>query len=302
MLAVAKDGKIKVQFDSARKTWKAVGPKASWWSSAIGIHTRDCCDPFYDKWDDVPACQKAMIRHRMLDWFECDNDKLFDEVLIRDARESYNDWKSDLSVYFKNKGGMQAKRPINVRSDEQWQKCCERFNSTKFKEISSKNLQNREASDDKSGHGRKSYAQYMHEKDDPETGEQYSALENWKDQRLTRSGEWRTKEAHEKYTQMSEEYQTQLGQTGSSSSINEIDIMHRNLRRYRGRQSGVGPTLSKGASRRMEDGATSTFQDHRDVQISELKANQELMQANQELILRALQQFIPGFQLPSHSS
>ncbi|CAH9116992.1 unnamed protein product, partial [Cuscuta europaea] len=142
---------------------------------------------------------------------------------------------------------MQAKRPINVRSDEQWQKCCERFNSTKFKEISSKNLQNREASDDKSGHERKSYAQYMHEKDDPKTGEQYSALENWKDQRLTRSGEWRTKEAHEKYTQMSEEYQTQLGQTGSSSSINEIHIMHRNLRRYRGRQSGVGPTLSKGA-------------------------------------------------------
>ncbi|CAH9073003.1 unnamed protein product [Cuscuta europaea] len=142
----------------------------------------------------------------------------------------------------------------------------------------------------------------MHEKDDPETGEQYSAFENWKDQCLTRSGEWRTKEAHEKYTQMSEECQTQLGQTGSSSSINEIDIMHRNLRRYRGRQSGVGPTLSKGASRRVEDGATSTFQEHRDVQISELKANQELMQANQELMLRALQQFIPGFQLPSRSS
>ncbi|CAH9077751.1 unnamed protein product [Cuscuta europaea] len=131
-------------------------------------------------------------------------------------------------------------------------------------------------------------------KDDPETGEQYSALENWKDQRLTRSGEWRTKEAHEKYTQMSKEYQTHLGQTGSWSSINEIDIMNQNMKRHRGCQSGVGPTLSKGASRRMEDDTTSTFQDHRDVQISELKANQELM-------LRALQQSIPGFQLPPRS-
>ncbi|CAH9075185.1 unnamed protein product [Cuscuta europaea] len=101
---------------------------------------------------------------------------------------------------------------------------------------------------------------------------------------------------------MSEEYQTQLGQTRSSSLINEIDIMNRNLKRHRGRQSGVGPTLSKGASRRMEDGATSTFQDHRDVQISELKANQESMQENQELMLRALQQFIPRFQLRPRSS
>ncbi|CAH9119563.1 unnamed protein product [Cuscuta europaea] len=140
-----------------------------------------------------------MIRQRMLDWFEFENEREFDEVLNRDARESYNDWKSDLSVYFKNNGGMQAKKPVNVRSDDHWQRCCERFNSTKFKEISGKNIQNREASDDKSGHGRKSYAQYMHEKDNPITGEQSSALENWKDQRLTRSGEWRTKEAHEKY-------------------------------------------------------------------------------------------------------
>ncbi|CAH9113240.1 unnamed protein product [Cuscuta europaea] len=94
---------------------------------------------------------------------------------------------------------------------------------------------------------------------------------------------------------MSEEYQTQLEQAGSSSSINEIEIMNRNLKNHRGRQSGVGPTLSKSASRRLEDGATSTLQDHRDAQISELRANHEL-------ILSALRHFILGFQLPSHAS
>ncbi|CAH9139348.1 unnamed protein product [Cuscuta epithymum] len=107
-------------------------------------------------------------------------------------------------------------------------------------------------------------------KDDPLAGEQYSAFENRKDQCLTLG---RTKEAHNKYTQMSEESQTPLGQVCSSSSTNEFEIMNRKLKKHRKCQSGIDPTLSKdvGAARCVEDGATSALQDHRDARIIELQ-------------------------------
>lgn len=70
--------------------------------------------------------------HILQDWFDIPDDDVFREVLNRDAQISYNNWKSDLSEYFKNNGGMQSAKPQNITTEEQWRKCCERFNSAKF--------------------------------------------------------------------------------------------------------------------------------------------------------------------------
>lgn len=92
---------------------------------------------------------------------------------------------------------------------------------------------------------------------------------------------------------MAEEYETELTQSGSVSPTKESEIMNRNLGSRRSRLSGIGPTLTKSALRRLRNVETpTTFEDPRDAKIKELETNQELM-------LSALRHYIPGFQLPT---
>ena len=45
---MAKDRKITIKFDEAGGTWKVLGDYGPWFDSAIGIHTRDIGDLFYN--------------------------------------------------------------------------------------------------------------------------------------------------------------------------------------------------------------------------------------------------------------
>ena len=66
---VIQDGKITVEFDEAGGTWKALGKYGAWFESAVGIHTRDICEPFHDAWKDVSDVDKRTIQDRMLVFF-----------------------------------------------------------------------------------------------------------------------------------------------------------------------------------------------------------------------------------------
>ena len=61
--------KITVEFDEAGGTWKALGKYGAWFESAVGIHTRDICEPFHDAWKDVSDIDKRTIQDRMLVFF-----------------------------------------------------------------------------------------------------------------------------------------------------------------------------------------------------------------------------------------
>ncbi|EXC15933.1 hypothetical protein L484_015734 [Morus notabilis] len=63
---VLQDGKITVDFDEAGGTWKALGKYGAWFDSAVGIHTRDICEPFHDAWKDISDMDKRTIQDRML--------------------------------------------------------------------------------------------------------------------------------------------------------------------------------------------------------------------------------------------
>ncbi|EXB38729.1 hypothetical protein L484_004524 [Morus notabilis] len=63
---VLQDGKITVEFDEARGTWKVLGKNGAWFDSAIGIHTGDICEPFHDAWKDISDMDNRTIQNRML--------------------------------------------------------------------------------------------------------------------------------------------------------------------------------------------------------------------------------------------
>ncbi|EXB97047.1 hypothetical protein L484_014658 [Morus notabilis] len=63
---VLQDRKITVEFDEAGGTWKALGKYGVWFDSAVGIHTRDICEPFHDAWQDISDMDKRTILARML--------------------------------------------------------------------------------------------------------------------------------------------------------------------------------------------------------------------------------------------
>ena len=63
---VSKEDKLSVTFDEAGGIWKALGVNGPWFDSAVGIHTRDTCEPFHNAWKDVPPSHKRAIQERML--------------------------------------------------------------------------------------------------------------------------------------------------------------------------------------------------------------------------------------------
>ncbi|EXB29859.1 hypothetical protein L484_016349 [Morus notabilis] len=79
---VQKDGKRSVLLDETG-SWKAIGENAQYFDNAVGLHTRDICDPHYNAWKDVLEEHKRRIQNRMLDWFNLDYDH--DNDIIRDV-------------------------------------------------------------------------------------------------------------------------------------------------------------------------------------------------------------------------
>ncbi|EXC29547.1 hypothetical protein L484_005000 [Morus notabilis] len=67
---VLQDGKITVEFDEAGGTWKAFGKYGAWFESAVGIHTKDICEPFHDAWKDISDMDKRTIQNWMLNTLE----------------------------------------------------------------------------------------------------------------------------------------------------------------------------------------------------------------------------------------
>ena len=63
---VAKDGKITIKFNMAGDTWKALRDYGHWFDSAIGIYTRDICEPYHNAWKDVDPQHKRKKQDCML--------------------------------------------------------------------------------------------------------------------------------------------------------------------------------------------------------------------------------------------
>ncbi|EXB58275.1 hypothetical protein L484_015608 [Morus notabilis] len=258
---VLQDGKITVEFDEAGGTWKALGKYGAWFDSAVGIHTRDICEPFHDAWKDISDVNKRTIQDWMLltmrfndvklfcnDWFNMDynyKNGILRSVVNREAAKCYKDWKSSLHRHYKRYG--RESLPSNMRNQVHCDRCCDRFSGDKFQKISETNRSNRSNQKYPSLHGRLSYSQYRNKKASTETQELMSAIDNWTDMHR-RGDSWVNTHAEQTFNTLEEERQMQRTQTTSSATrppLDEHGVLEQVLGMRRGHKKGVGLMLSQ---------------------------------------------------------
>ncbi|KAL6493627.1 hypothetical protein OROGR_032406 [Orobanche gracilis] len=257
MLREIADGrKIRVPFDMETDTFKGLDRKGTWYDSAIGILTREHCEPYHDTWSRIPLRQRTQIFERLLDWFNIDyayENGVYRDMVERDAKKCYSEWKSDLHAHFKQNGGLEdldrarASVPENIRDPEHWARCCIRFSSPEFLEKSATNSSNRGQKQSKSKQGRIPYTRHRANKSKVETQEPKSLIENWKE----------LNPDAEAIHRLLEERVAQAAANGDGR-IDECAILADVLGTRRGHMNGVGPSLSRRISAASQPSASGS--------------------------------------------
>ncbi|KAL3642688.1 hypothetical protein CASFOL_013503 [Castilleja foliolosa] len=238
---VADGSKIRVPFDEETLTFKGLDRHGTWYDSAIGILTREECEPYHDTWRGIPLHQRTQIFERLLEWFDIDytyENGVYRDMVERDAKRCYKEWKSDLHDHFKDNGGLEdpdrvrANVPVTVQYPEHWLRCCDRFSSPKFLHKSATNSSNRAKKLSKSKQGRIPYTRHRANKTDPETQEPKSVIDNWKEL---------NPDAEEIHSLLDE----RVAEAAANGSIDECGILADTLGTRRGHMNGVGPSLSR---------------------------------------------------------
>ncbi|KAK6158587.1 hypothetical protein DH2020_005901 [Rehmannia glutinosa] len=235
-------GKIRLPIDEEGEVYNAIGDEGSWYKSTLGMHTRDICEPFHNSWKSVPAHQRKLVHERLRDWFEIDytykNGVLY-HMVERDAATRYRNWKANLNLHFKNKGGLhnldraKAQPPKYLRNkSDHWEKCCDRFSTETFQA-------------------------------NPETRKLQPPIQNFRDMH-TRAGAWVNSQAEETYERAKQ--MAVSGSDASSGPMDEIAVMKEVLGQRRGYIRGVGPTLPRAAFPRPPNASVGvSLQEHQQV-------------------------------------
>ncbi|GFQ01752.1 hypothetical protein PHJA_002319100 [Phtheirospermum japonicum] len=218
MLCEVADGsRIRVPFDEETLTFKGLDRNGTWYDSAIGILTREECEPYHDslRGSHCTSGHKSLKDCWYDEWFDIDytyENGVYRDRVERDAKRCYKEWKSNLHDHFKYNG---------AREDPDRQK-------------SATNSSNRAKKLSKSKQGRIPYTRHRANKTDPETQETKSVIDNWKEL---------NPDAEEIHHLLDE----RVAEAAANGPIDECGILADTLGTRRGHMNGVGPSLSRRA-------------------------------------------------------